>query len=502
MGNPIKKLAGQTAIYGLSSIIGRFLNYLLTPLWTGAFIAAQFGIITEMYAYVAFLVVLLTYGMETAYFRFTTKKDFDSSNVYTTIVSSLIVTSILFLLLALTFSQDVANWLMYPDHSEYVIWFAIIVSFDALTSIPQAYLRKENKAIKFAIVNLGNVGINILLNVFFIWYCKGNYDNHNTNQIIDTFYNPEIGVGYVFIANLIASIFKLLLLSPEIALIRKGKFVIEYFKPLFKYAMPLLLVGMAGIINETLDRVLLKRILIKEYSLDETMRQIGIYGANYKLSILITLFIQAYRYAAEPFFFSQEKEKNSKELYAKIMNYFVIVVCTIFLFVIFYLDVLKYFINNKELWVGLKIVPILLGANVCLGIYYNLSIWYKLSNKTIYGAFISIFGAVLTVVLNIILIPKLGYEGAAWTTLFCYASMVILSYIFGQKHYPINYDLKKIIGYMIFAVLLFLTSNFLITTENNLIKYSLNTLLLATYLGTAYYFERPKGLKQVKNDSN
>lgn len=492
MGNPIKKLAGQTAIYGLSSIIGRFLNYLLTPLWTGAFVAAQFGIITEMYAYVAFLVVLLTYGMETAYFRFTTKSDYDSKNVYTTIVSSLIATSILFLVLALNFSQEVANWLMYPEHSEYVMWFAIIVSFDALTSIPQAYLRKENKAIKFAIVNLGNVGINILLNVFFIWYCKGNFDKGITNDIIDTFYNPNIGVGYVFIANLIASIFKLILLTPEIALIRKGKFVISYFRPLLKYAMPLLLVGMAGIVNETIDRVLLKRILIKEYSLDETMKQIGIYGANYKLSILITLFIQAYRYAAEPFFFAQEKEKNSKDLYAKIMNYFVIVVCTIFLFVLFYLDILKHFINNKELWTGLKIVPILLAANVCLGIYYNLSIWYKLSNKTIYGALISVFGAFLTIVLNLLLIPKLGYEGAAWTTLFCYASMVILSYIFGQKHYPINYDLKKIIGYMIFAVLLFLTSKFLITTENNIAKYSMNTLLLSTYLATAYYFERPK----------
>jgi O-antigen/teichoic acid export membrane protein len=386
---------------------------------------------------------------------------------------------------------------MYPDHNEYVFWFAIIVGFDALTSIPQAYLRKENKALKFAIVNLGNIGINIFLNLFFILYCKQNYDSGNSNYIIDTFYNPEIGVGYVFIANLVASIFKLILLLPEISLIRKGKFEKTYLKPILKYSIPLLFVGMAGIVNETLDRILLKRLLIDDLGFDETMKQIGIYGANYKLSILITLFIQAYRYAAEPFFFNKEKDKDSKQLYAKIMTYFVIVVCTIFLFVIAYLDILKYFINNEVLWEGLVIVPILLGANVFLGIYYNLSIWYKLSQKTSYGALISIGGAVITIILNLILIPKMGYEGAAWATLICYLAMVIASYVLGQKHYPINYDLKRIIGYMLFAIVLFLTSDFLISPLPDFEKYTFNTLILAIYLGVAYYFERPN--KQIYN---
>ena len=490
MGNPIKKLAGQTAIYGLSSIVGRFLNYLLTPLWTGAFLVSQFGIITEMYAYVAFLVIMLTYGMETAYFRYSNKEGFESKNVYTTIVSSLLITSILFLILAIIFSQGVANWLMYPDHSEYVIWFAIIVGFDALTAIPQAYLRKQNKPGKFAIVNLGNVAINIFLNVFFIWYCKDNYDQGTTNWIIDTFYNPEIGVGYVFIANLIASIFKLAFLTPEILLIRLGQFKREYLKPILKYAIPLLFVGMAGIVNETLDRILLKRLLVDELGIDATMTQIGIYGANYKLSILITLFIQAYRYAAEPFFFSQEKKKESKKLYANIMTYFVIIVCTIFLFVMFYLDVLKYFINNEDLWVGLSIVPILLAANVCLGIYYNLSIWYKLANKTGYGALISIFGAVITIVLNLILIPIMGYAGAAWTTLVCYFTMVIVSYVLGQKNYPIPYDLKRIGTYVGLGLLFFLTSDFLISDLPTPTKLSINTLILVGYLGIAFKLER------------
>lgn len=496
MANPIKKLAGQTAIYGLSSIVGRFLNYLLTPLWTSVFIAGQFGIITEMYAYVAFLVVLLTYGMETTFFRFSTKDGYQPENVFTTILSTLSFSSIVFIFLAILFAQDIADWLMYPDHSEYVIWFAIIVGFDAITAVPLAHLRKENKPVKFAFVNLGNVAVNIFFNLFFIWYCKGNYEAGTTNWVIDTFYNHDIGVGYVFIANLIASIFKLVFVIPEISILRKGKFILNYLKPMFKYALPLLFVGMAGIVNETLDRILLKRLLVPDLGKDEALVQVGIYGANYKLSILITMFIQAYRYAAEPFFFNQEKEKGSRELYARIMNYFVIIVCVLFLFVMFYLDILKYFINNEKLWEGLSIVPILLVANVCLGIYYNLSIWYKLSFKTGYGALISIFGAVVTVVLNLILIPSMGYEGAAWTTLICYGLMVVVSYLLGQRFYPIPYNLQRIIGYVFGAVILFLTSDFLISDYDLPIKLTLNTVILLGYLAVAYIFERPK--KTVK----
>lgn len=492
MGNPIKKLAGQTAIYGLSSIVGRFLNYLLTPLWTGAFLVSQFGIITEMYAYVAFLVVLLTYGMETTYFRFSTKDEFEEQNVFKTILISLFSTSGIFILLAILFAQDIAEWLMYPNHSEYVVWFAVIVGLDAITSILQAQLRKNNKALKFAVVNLGNVAINIAINVFFIAYCKNLYDSGETNYIIETCYNPEIGVGYVFIANLIASVFKIIVLIPEIVKAKYGEFKAQYLKPFIKYAIPLLFVGMAGIINETLDRILLKRLLVDDLGLEETMKQIGIYGAVYKLSILITLFIQAYRYAAEPFFFSKEKESGSKTLYAKIMTYFVIVVISIFLFVMSYIDLLKYFINNEELWVGLYIAPILLAANVCLGIYYNLSIWYKLSQKTNYGAFISIAGAIITVALNLILIPSLGYEGAAWTTLICYLFMIIVSYIYGQKHYPIPYELKKIGGYFVLGATLFLTSQVLINSLEAFAKYSINSLLLVSFLAIAYYFEKPK----------
>ena len=494
MGNPLKKLAGQTAIYGLSSIVGRFLNYLLTPYWIlyGKFSTDQFGVVTEMYAYVAFLVVFFTYGMETTYFRFSSKKGFDSKNVYSTILPTLIFSSLVFIIFSSFFSQNIADWLMYPDHSEYVVWFAIIVGFDAITSIPLAYLRKENKAKKFAAVNLGNVAVNIGLNLFFIGYCKANYDVQNTNWLIDLVYNSEIGVGYVFIANLIASIIKLILVIPELILVRTGTFIKSHLRPFFKYSIPLLFVGLAGIVNETLDRIMLKRLLVDDIGLDEAMSQLGIYGANYKLSIVITLFIQAYRYAAEPFFFAQEKKKNSKEMYARIMNYFVVIVAAMFLMVTGYIDLFKYFIPNKEYWKGLKVVPVLLMANVCLGIYYNLSIWYKLSHKTGYGALVSIMGALITVALNFILIPSLGYYGAAWATLICYLSMVIVSYIVGKKHYPIPYDLKRIIGYTGSAVVLFLTSDFLISDLNLTVKLCLNTFILFGYIGIAYIFEKHK----------
>tara|TARA_Y100000766_G_scaffold271786_1_gene270984 strand:+ start:1388 stop:2890 length:1503 start_codon:yes stop_codon:yes gene_type:complete len=496
VGNPIKKLAGQTVIYGLSSIVGRFLNYLLTPYWIhnegGGFSTDQFGVITEMYAYVAFLVVFLTYGMETTYFRYASKEHYDSKNVYSTILPTVIFSSLSFIVISLIFSQGIANWLRYPDHSEYVIWFAIIVGFDAISSIPLAYLRKENRSKKFAAVNLGNVIVNIGLNLFFIGYCKTNFEAGTSNWLIDLVYDSEIGVGYVFIANLIASIFKLVVVFPELYMVRVGNFVKSHLKPFFKYSIPLLFVGLAGIVNETLDRVLLKRILINDVGLDEAMSQLGIYGANYKLSIVITLFIQAYRYAAEPFFFAKEKEKDSKKMYSKIMNYFVAVVSFLFLLVTGYIDIFKFFIPNDEFWVGLKVVPILLLANVLLGVYYNLSIWYKLSHKTGYGALVSIMGAIVTIGLNLVLIPKMGYYGAAWATFICYLSMVVVSYVAGQKYYPIPYNLKRISSYSIFAIIFFIISEFLLSKLDFSIKLILNTVILLAYVGIAYIFERPK----------
>lgn len=494
----IKKLAGQTAIYGLSSIVGRFLNYLLVPLHTLQFSTNQYGIITEMYAYVAFLVVLLTYGMETTFFRFTSKTDHKLETVYKTILTSLLSTTALFIVWATIFSQGIADWLHYPNNQEFVVWFAVIVGLDAVSSIPLAKLRHQNKALKFAGVNLLNVAINIGLNLFFLGYCMPHFQAGDTNIIIDTLYTPEIGVGYVFISNLIASIVKFLVLTPMMKF-WGSPLSKRLLKEMLWFGVPLLIAGLAGITNETIDRIMLKTMLFDTLGEKDTMSQLGIYGANYKISIIITLFIQAFRYAAEPFFFSQEKNKNAKETYAKVMNYFVAVVAIIFLGVMYYLELIKYFIPNSEFWGGLAIVPILLFANIFLGIYYNQSIWYKLTNKTKYGAYIAIIGALITVVANYILIPKYGYVGSAWATLVCYFIMVFISYLWGNKHYPVKYNLIRIFGYLTLAVVLWQLA-LILGLQNDVTGYLVKTVLLLCFVGAIIKIENPfKNGKQAIN---
>lgn len=501
----IKKLAGQTAIYGASSIVGRFLNYLLTPLYTAkaVFSLDQYGIITEMYAYVAFLVVFLTYGMETSYFRFSTLKEESSSKkVYSTTLYSLFSTTTLFIIFASVFAQPIADWLKYPNHSEYIIWFAIIVGLDAISSIPLAKLRLENKAKKFAVVNLLNVAINIGLNLFFIGYCKLNYVGGADNGwLINTFYNDSIGVGYVFIANLISSVIKFIMLIPDMKF--NTGFDKQLFRRMLSYAFPMLFVGLAGIVNETLDRAMLKNMLSNEYlkdgvasnmqqAVEMAQAQLGIYGANYKITIIITMFIQAFRFAAEPFFFSHDKEKGSKAIYSKVMTYFIIVVSFIFLLVTLYLDVFKHFTPNPAYWIGLKVVPILLLANIFLGVYYNQSIWYKLSHKTHYGAIISLVGAVITITLNFIFIPKYGYVASAWATFICYASMMLMSYFWGRKVYPIPYNLKKGGFYFVFALVLFFVKAPLDYTESSPIwVYGYHFVLLSVFLAVVLWLEKP-----------
>ena len=494
----IKKLAGQTAIYGSSSIIGRFLNFMLTPLYALQFSNEQYGIITEMYAYVAFLVVVLTYGMETSYFRFSSQKDNLKKDVYSNTLYSLLTTSTFFILIMSYFSPDIASWLKYPNHSEYIIWFGMIVGLDAISSIPLAKLRSEYKAKKFALVNFANVGVNITLNLFFILYCKSGYDSGETNWIIDTLYSPEIGVGYVFISNLISSIVKFLLLVPEMNL--KGHFDWTLLKKMLTYSYPMLFVGLAFVINETLDRAMLKDMLYNQYmdsgmssvkSLEMALSQNGIYGANYKITMIVTMFIQAFRYASEPFFFNNEKNKNSKEIFATIMNYFVITLVFIFLIITLYLQVFKYFIPNPAFWEGLKVVPILLAANICLGIYTTVSMWYKLTKKTIYGAYISIFGALITLTINFIFIPNYGYLASAYATLACYGAMMLLSYLLGQKFYPIKYDIKKIALYVSLGALLYIISLPLLKNQEfQVTYYAYHTLLLLVFIAVVFFIEK------------
>ena len=449
----IKKLAGQTAIYGLSSIVGRLLNYLLVPLYTRIFDPAQYGVVSEFYAIVTFLIVLYTYGLETALFRFSSKSE-EKEKVYSNSLFMILFSSSLFSGVLILFSSKISNALGYPSNANYIIWFALILAFDALTALPFARLRQEGRAKKFAFLKLLNIFSNIVFNLFFLLYlpviCKA-----NPQSIFNTIYDPTIGVGYVFIANLIASGVTFIFLVKEYS-----KIVFPIDKVLIKeiiiYSIPLLIAGFAGMINETLDRAILKYLTPNKAT---AMYQLGIYSACYKLSILLTLFVQTFRYASEPFFFSNQNKEGSKELYAKVMDYFVFICSLIFLFIMLYLDIIKGFIG-KQFHEGLFVVPILLMANLFLGIYLNLSIWYKLSGQTKYGAWFSMIGALITISMNFALIPIYGYLGAAWATLICYGAMMIMSYWIGQKFYPIPYHVKNNLLFIVGAVVVWLVSKY------------------------------------------
>ncbi|MEA3317636.1 MAG: oligosaccharide flippase family protein, partial [Bacteroidota bacterium] len=398
----LKNLVGQTLLYGLGTIVPRVLNFLiLTPFFTRTFSKAEYGVFSELYAYVVFLLVLLIYGMETAFFRFTESEN-DYRKVFSTSIISLFVTSSVFLILTNIFSSELASLIGYEHNSQYISWFCIIVAIDAFMAIPFAKLRFLNKATKFGIIKIFNVLINIGLILFF-YKLLPIIINNNPNSAFSVFYNPNMGIGYAFIANLIASVFTFVVLIPEIFNV-KLNFDFSLLKRMLKYAFPLLIVGLAGMINEVIDKILLKYLVTDA---GNPMEQVGIYSANYKLAVLMTLFIQMFRYAAEPFFFSRMKDKNAKVLYADVMKYFIVFGLLIFLGVTLYIDIFKHYIGSN-FHSGLRIVPIVLLANLFLGIIYNLSIWYKLNNKTKYGAYIAIFGALVTLGLNFLLVPKIG----------------------------------------------------------------------------------------------
>jgi O-antigen/teichoic acid export membrane protein len=488
LANPLKKLAGQTAVYGLSTIVGRLLNYFLIPLYTRVFLPSDIGIFTEFYAYVSFLVIILTYGMETALFNFSIKEE-KPQQVYSTALISLAVSTVLFLVPALIFSVPLANFMGHSAHPEYLSWIAAIIALDAFTSIPFAQLRQQNKAGRFASIKMINIGANIGFNLFFIGLCKPAYDNPNAyfHSFALQMYNPAIGVGYIFISNLIASMVSLILLTPDIFRVRLT-FNPALWKRMMIYALPLLLAGLAGMTNETGDRILLRYLLPK----DIAESQVGIYGACYRISIIMTIFIQTFRYAAEPFFFSQSKGSDSKQIYADVMKYFVIICSIIFLGTMLNLSWIQYFVGPR-FRIGLGVVPILLLANLCLGIFFNLSIWYKLSGETRFGAYLAAYGAIVTLVLNFLWIPTSGffggYMGSAWATLICYSSMMVISYLVGQRKYYISYDLSRILGYLFISLTLFALSHYVHTGHlaTNLI---LKNGLLFLFLVLIYRLEK------------
>ncbi len=485
--NPIKHLAGQTAIYGLPSIIGRILNYFLVPLYTRIFTQGEYGTVSLMYSFVAVVFIILTYGMETSFFRFF-ESEKEKKKVYSTGFLSIFFTTGIFLLLALLFSQNIASWIKYPDHNEYIIWFALILSLDTLSALPFARLRAQNKPKRFATIKFINIIVNIGLNLFFILLCPfvlKNYSEGFLFNFVGYVFNSEINlISYVFISNLIASAVTIILLLPDILGI-KLEFDKKLWRKMIIYAFPLLFAGLAGIMNETLGRILIRYLLPENIA----GQQLGIYAACYKIAILMSLFIQAFRYAAEPFFFSQAKMENAKKTYSEVMNYFVITVALIFLGTMLYIDVIIYFIG-KDFREGAAVIPILLLANLFLGIYYNLSVWFKLTNKTKYGAFMAIFGALITVSLNFYLIPRIGYLGSAWATFSCYALMMIISYFLGQKYYPIKYNLTKIFTYLGAAFVLYFLSG-IMNLQYLPVKLLIHSALIFVFLGLVYFIEKP-----------
>lgn len=440
----------------MGTIVPRVLNYLLlTPFYTRVFVTGEYGVITELYAYVAFLMVLLTYGMETAFFRYA-ESEADKEKVYRTSLTSLFFTTLLFLVLVILFAQPIASLINYSSHKEYILYFALIVAIDAFTAIPFARLRQRQQAARFTMIRIVNVLVNIGLNVFFLYVCP-KVLQHHPDSIVRFIYSPHIGVGYAFISNLIASATTLLLLLPEL-LRFKVRFDPVLLRQLLAYALPLLVVGLAGMVNEVSDKILLKFLVVPPPGTTDpgayAMGQVGIYGANFKLAVLMTLFIQMFRFAAEPFFFAQAKQENPQKIYADVMKYFVIFCLLIFLAVTLYMSLFQYLIG-KDFREGLHIVPIVLIANLLLGVFYNQSIWYKLTNLTRYGAYIALMGAVITVIVNVALVPRMGYVGSALGHLACYTGMVTVSYFLGQKHYPVPYDIRTMAFYCIVAMALF-----------------------------------------------
>lgn len=466
----INKLAGQTVLYGLSSVVPKFLNYLLVPFHTIiAFQPAQYGVVTELYAYFTFLNILLTYGMETGFFRFSSQEG--SARVFGTSFLSLFFSSLLFMAAGILFSENLAAGLDYEGHANYFIWFALILGFDAMSAIPFALFRQQNRPLRFSFYKIFNVAVNLFFNLFFLWYAPA----HQEKEWISWFYRPDWGVEYVFLSNLLASALVFLLLIPDI-LRQQLTFNGMIWRRMIRYSLPLMAGGLVGCINETLDRILLRHLLPDSV---DPMAQLGIYGANVKMAVLMTLFIQMFRYAAEPFFFSQMNKADAKENMALVMKYFVLAGLLLFLGVALYIDIFKYFVG-RAYWSGLGVVPILLLANLFLGIYFNLSIWFKINNMTQFGFYMASIGAAITLLVNFLFVPLYGYVASAWAHLLCYIIVSVITLLLGNRFYPIPYPLKRMAGYFAVALGVYVIAS-LFTIPSlplNLLK---NTLFFAIF---------------------
>ena len=477
----LKSLVKDTAIYGISSIAGRFINYLLVPIQTAAFAAGggEYGVVTNIYAYTALLMVILTYGMETTFFRFINKTEDDPMRVYSTVLVSVGVSSLLFVIAVFALLPQIAGFMKYPDHPDWVAVMFVCVAIDAFKCIPFAYLRYQKRAIKFACLQLVNIILNIILNLTYLIVLPalklnlfGLYDDKFT-----------LNVGMVFYINLVCTAVVVVCFWHELTGFRY-RFDRALWGKMMRYAWPLLILGIAGILNQTLDKIIFPYL----YTGADEKAQLGIYGAATKIAMIMAMITQAFRYAYEPFVFGKAKDRDSRDTYAKAMKYFVIFTPLAFLAVIGYMDILRYVIRDRSYWPGLRVVPIVMAAEIMMGIYFNLSFWYKLIDKTIYGAWFSGVGCLVLVVVNVVFVPRYSYMACAWGGVAGYGTAMLLSYFVGQKKYPIDYPVKEMMVYV--ALTAVITAG--MTAANRLLpmgaSLAVNTLLILVFV--AYLVKR------------
>ena len=480
----IKYLFKDTAIYGLSSIVGRFLKWCLVPMYTYCFTEAQYGVVTDLYAYAAIALIILTYGMETGFFRFANHERLaKTGQVYTTALSSLGVSSMIFIIIGCLLSPEITRWLEYADNPAYIWTMVVAVGVDAYTSLPFAYLRYKKRPIRFATLKLLNIAVNIGLNLFFILLCPVIW--RTSPEWIAWFYRPDFGIGYIFLANMISSLVVLMLVIPEI-FAETYSFSGKLLREMLRYSYPLVILGIAGVMNQTIDKILYP-MLAPDKAL--AMDGLGVYAANYKVAVVMVMFIQAFRFAYEPFIFAQNKEKGEDKTraYSEAMKWFVIFGLFIFLGVMYFLPVIKYFISPKY-FSGLRVVPIIMLGEFFFGIFFNLSLWYKLTDKTIWGTWFSLAGLAVTLILNFAFVPVYGYIACAWAAFCSYGFMMVASYIVGKKMYPIDYGIKRLALYFLGAMALWGVSG-LVATGNNLIDFPVRAVLLCIFAAVTYLCE-------------
>ena len=481
----LKSLAKDTAIYGMSSILGRFLNYLLVPLYTSNISAASggYGIITNLYAYTALLLVILTYGMETTFFRYANKTNEDPQKVYSSTLIMVGFTSLLFIVLVSIFLQPLSGVMGYSDHSSYVWVMAATVSIDAFQCIPFAYLRYKKRPIKFAALKLLFIAFNIALNLLYFVVLPDLYKSYP--EVIQHVYSPETGVGYAFYINLVCTASITFFFYKELTGF-KYTFDKELAKRMLSYSWPILILGIAGILNQTADFILFPYL----YKGSQAHQQLGIYGAASKIAMIMAMITQAFRYAYEPFVFGKGNDKDNRETYAVAMKYFIIFTLLAFLVVMGYINILRHIIG-RDYWEGLKVVPIVMAGTIMMGVYFNLSFWYKLIDKTIWGDYFSGIGCFVLILINIIFVPQYGYMACAWAGLIGYATAMTLSYFVGQKKYPINYPLKSIGIYVLIAVFFFIAITYSNQHLPKIYALAVNTLIIFAFIAHIIYHDLP-----------